>query len=467
MGANGISRLLDALDERQGVLQGTSFLAIITSVFGPEHTSHDDGALAAAIAAIIQLGLLRDSPLSAALLGWFALWNVVLVKAGRSVHRTAEFVFDTQAAEALEVYSKSPATVLLLDALGSATRYEERLFIAALLPSTGNQNEKKHSVLPRNFMEMTPAQLANVLHVAAAKDVEGVSPSITPDSDAIHTLRATFQARLEQTVFQSGFRPSHLVSNVIPAPEDGKASSFHQPASFAEAVGGADSLRTDDFVPRFIRPVPPLLPIQDSELMWLQPEPVCDSVWDMSHDTSAETRGAEIHELMAKAFKSPLQPAQQQILASQFERDPGMVFTVGLTPSKLPDLVEYNPEIAVEMMLRMSSSNRISEFLDALLAMDMSIHSMEVVNRLISSVDLPSEFVHMYISNCIHSCENIRDKYMQNRLVRLVSVFLQNLIRNKNIHVQDLFVEVQAFCIEFSRIREAAGLFRLLKNPSE
>ncbi|XP_044469888.1 CCR4-NOT transcription complex subunit 11-like isoform X2 [Mangifera indica] len=351
-----------------------------------------------------------------------------------------------------QISSANPFISLIINAAcdDKAEKYE-RAFILQLL-DTGSSSSSKE------FLKQSVADY-----------IKGFDPS--------SHLQLKYCDKVHLEPYNSQYK-SAAVKNVLPDPDvprgcDATSLGFDVQAGVKPKLGAGDrdeavtellaNLSFKGLGPRWIRPLPPRFPVLDWELEWLIPDNNHELVWD--HGMCADTsRGTAVRDLIAKALKGPLLPAQYEQVVVELANDPKLVYHCGLTRRKLPELVENNPLIAVGVLTKLLNSPEISEYYTVLVNMDMSLHSMEVVNRLTTAVELPKEFVHMYITNCISSCQNIKDKYMQNRLVRLVCVFLQSLIRNRIIDVKDLFIEVQAFCIEFSRIREAAALFRLLKN---
>jgi CCR4-NOT transcription complex subunit 11 len=230
-----------------------------------------------------------------------------------------------------------------------------------------------------------------------------------------------------------------------------------------------------------------------AELLWLTPSNLRFMLLpdDEEDDLEATERYREVLTLLkSRAFSKPLAPSEQRAVLQLLAEASGIVGSggdnnepdnssnsavrlvreSGLTPQNLPRLVEHNPLVAHECLLRILSSapeDEKNEYLSSLVGMDMSLHTMEVVNRLATFNNVGSgepilhpEYVHLFISSCIASCENMQDRHSQNRLVRLVCVFVQSLLRNRIVKVDDIYIEVQAFCVEFSRIREASALFK-------
>jgi len=97
--------------------------------------------------------------------------------------------------------------------------------------------------------------------------------------------------------------------------------------------------------------------------------------------------------------------------------------------------------------------------------MPITLHSIETVNELSSLTTLPGSFLQAFISKCIDTCQSLKDRHVQGRMIRLVCVFLQSLVKKKS-DIKALNATIQNFCVENSSNKEAAALFKCLKEHS-
>ena len=116
----------------------------------------------------------------------------------------------------------------------------------------------------------------------------------------------------------------------------------------------------------------------------------------------------ELRGEMKSAIESPLMPNRQQRVLELLRDRPALAHRCGVFPDVLPSLAENNPPVAAELLLCLARnhpapSHNLPAHFDALVSMPTSLHSMEVVNKLVSEASelLPDDFVRAYVAQCI------------------------------------------------------------------
>ncbi|CEM11360.1 unnamed protein product [Vitrella brassicaformis CCMP3155] len=332
--------------------------------------------------------------------------------------------------------SSSPFIPLVLDTIQSTKDERERRFLECFLSSVPKEI---HTQSPVQWLSrLNPNESSGNVDLAVFRRFfsEG-APSVT----GFETMGVRPSVR-DST-------PSWIVEEPLEATtlssEDLKSSELHMLS----------------LEPSWVRPPPPLLDPTADEVYWLQVPLLAEPLWDYSMCVD-QAFGGEMKALLSNAIVNSVAPDVQNTICEAIDQDPKLVYHCGLTPQRLTSLIEKNPPVAVKCLEKLMSSAQITDYLSVMLNNPMSLRCMEVVDKLAYSVELPAEFLQEYIARCIYYCSNVSDSTQQ-RHVRLVCIFIHSLLRNERISVDNVLLEVQAFCIDHAKIKEAASLFKFLR----
>lgn len=308
-------------------------------------------------------------------------------------------------------------------------------------------NKSIDSALLSSSVSTSRFQFASHLHQA----LESTETNLSPKQRlcalcAIHQIGKTFSTENEENAFSSYLKNRH--------------EAFSQ-------LDSKTSLNKRDYYGAFLpfhRPSPP--PFNHKLHFVHTPYPSIRYQWlpDLSHQLKNE------QSLLALAMEQQLDLEQERVLLS-VDKASFLMLIRELHPENTTQLVTHNPTIAIEFLLKMHEYKieSLPAHHSALANMDISLHSMEVVYKLATLRKIHPEFLHVFVMGLFSRCGSNHKKILggrEEKLVRLVAIFLQNLIQNEIINVED-FVEIQAFCIEFSKVREVQMLFKLIKSTKK
>jgi hypothetical protein len=140
-----------------------------------------------------------------------------------------------------------------------------------------------------------------------------------------------------------------------------------------------------------------------------------------------------------------------------------------LSSPTFSSLFNTNPTLTrglVSLFLTNGSKAQRRELLTALEFLSISLGSLEMLNDLVVksrllSADETTRLVHGVLSNGIRAAESLESRHTQSRLVRLLVLFLQSVLRYEVVGIADVYYLVQDLGVKFMFVKEARELWRV------
>lgn len=202
----------------------------------------------------------------------------------------------------------------------------------------------------------------------------------------------------------------------------------------------------------FLRAMPPMAEIAEAD--WLVPEMCAEPVLDMDWPMLERCR-----ELLTQATDSQVSPAQETELSTALTSAPHLALQV-LTPTVLGRLVQRNKSLAAELLKALAGFSLFPSLLTALCA-ESSAEAIEVVSAIQTAVAVPEEAVAAFVSAHMAHAKDIGTEPLVKSFVRKLCLFIERLVRSKLLPAA-LREEVLSFANEYSRVKEASALYKLV-----
>ncbi|CAO3615145.1 unnamed protein product [Cunninghamella blakesleeana] len=172
-----------------------------------------------------------------------------------------------------------------------------------------------------------------------------------------------------------------------------------------------------------------------------------------------------LSDLLTKSTTETLSIPETEMLNHALQLHPYVIHILPLLPHQLPKLIELNHILAVEIVPDLLNGPIADSYLNFLSAPPVTCNSLEVIHHDLTSLQqtLPSDFLHMYISSAIRTCELLEGTW-QEKQVRTLAKFLQSLLDRNILPISEYMIEVQSFCLDYLKVRGVATLFRTVTH---